>query len=60
MGTHLIVLTEGYPMNTNTTGFKHFSKIFALFERSLSIRRVNTCGGRKQLDSIHEILQRKA
>ena len=29
MGTHLRVLTEGYLMNTNMTGFKCFSKIFA-------------------------------
>ena len=29
MGTHLRVLSESYPMNTNMTGFKWFSKIFA-------------------------------
>ena len=29
MGTHLSVLCEGYLMNTNMTGFKWFSKIFA-------------------------------
>ena len=27
MGTHLRVLNESYPMNTNTTGFRGFSKI---------------------------------
>ena len=27
MGTHLIALSESYPMNTNMTGFKCFSKI---------------------------------
>ena len=26
MGTHLTVLGESYPMNTNMTGFKWFSK----------------------------------
>ena len=29
MGTHLRVLSEGYPMNTNMTRFRSFSKIFA-------------------------------
>ena len=29
MGTHLRVLSESYPMNTNMTGFRGFSKIFA-------------------------------
>ena len=28
MGSHLWVLSEGYPMNTNMTGFRWFSKIF--------------------------------
>ena len=27
MGTHLIVLSENYPMNTNSTGFRCFSKM---------------------------------
>ena len=43
MGTHLKVLCESYPMNTNMIGFKWFSKILchcALDESSLSIRRV--------------------
>ena len=31
MGTHLKVLSEGYPMNTNMTGFRRFSKIFFIF-----------------------------
>ena len=31
MGTHLRVLREGYPMNTNKSGFQWFSKIFAFF-----------------------------
>ena len=29
MGTRLRLLSESYPMNTNVTGFKWFSKIFA-------------------------------
>ena len=29
MGTHLTVLSENYPINTNMTGFRWFSKIFA-------------------------------
>ena len=29
MGTHLRVLSESYPMNTNKTGFRSFSKIVA-------------------------------
>ena len=29
MGTHLTVLSKSYPMNTNMTGFRWFSKIFA-------------------------------
>ena len=29
MGTHLRVLSESYPMNTNMTGLRWFSKIFA-------------------------------
>ena len=45
MGTHLRVLSEGYPMNTNMTGFRFFSKNFAslscALERSLSIGRIN-------------------
>ena len=28
MGTHIRVLSESYPMNTNMTGFRWFSKIF--------------------------------
>ena len=42
MGTHLRELSESYPMNTNMTGFRWFSKIFAdtLDESSLSIGRV--------------------
>ena len=43
MGTHLRVLSESFPMNTNMTGFRWFSKIFAICasgESSLSIRRV--------------------
>ena len=42
MGTHMRALSERYPMNTNMTGFRWLSKIFASFltaldERSLSI-----------------------
>ena len=44
MGTHLKVLGEGHMMNTNMTGFRWFSEIFAFlcFEQkcSLSIRKV--------------------
>ena len=29
MGTHLRVLSKSYPMNTNMTGFRWFSKIFS-------------------------------
>ena len=29
MGTHLRVLSESYPMNTNMTGFRRFSNILA-------------------------------
>ena len=47
MGTHLRVLGENYLMNTNMTGFRGFSKIFAslFFGRkytSLSIGRVKS------------------
>ena len=37
MGTHPRVLCESYPMNTNMTGFRWFSKIFAsmCFESAL-------------------------
>ena len=31
MGTHLRVLHESCPMDTNMTGFKCFSKIFVFF-----------------------------
>ena len=47
MGTHLWVLSESFPMNTNTTVFRWFSEIFAslyyyaLDKSSLSIGRVN-------------------
>ena len=44
MGTDLRVLSKSYPMNTNMTGFRWFSKMFAslcLDESSLSIGRVN-------------------
>ena len=46
MGTHLRVLCEGYPMNTNMIGLiRWFSKIFVFLcridERILSIGRVN-------------------
>ena len=46
MGTHLRVLSESYPMNTNMTWFRWFPKIFAPLhfgsgESSLSTGRVN-------------------
>ena len=31
MGIHLKVLVESYPMNTNMTGFRWFSKLFTFF-----------------------------
>ena len=37
MGTHLTVLSKSFPMNTNMTGFKWFSKVLASDESSLSI-----------------------
>ena len=44
MGTHLRVLSESFPMNTNMTGFRGFSKIFVFlclgWKLSLSIGRV--------------------
>ena len=43
MGTHLRVLVRSYPINTNMTGFRCFSKILrpcALDESRLSIERV--------------------
>ena len=44
MGTHLRVLSESYPMNTNMTGLRCFSKIFVVLlcldKNSLSIGRV--------------------
>ena len=46
MGTHLRVLIESYPMNTNLTGFRQGLKIFPSYcfgqMYSLSIGRVNT------------------
>ena len=44
MGTHLRVLNESFPMNTNIIGFRWFSKIFVslrLDESSIGIERVN-------------------
>ena len=35
MGTHLRVLSKGYLMNTNMTGFRCFSKIFAKVDLAL-------------------------
>ena len=41
MGTHSRVLSESFPMNSNMTGFRCFSKnICSLDESSLSTRRV--------------------
>ena len=43
MGTHMKVLGESFPMNTNMTGFQWLSMYLRpcnLDERSLSIRRV--------------------
>ena len=44
MGTHLRVPSESYPMNTNMTGLRGNSKIFASYaldDSSLAIERVN-------------------
>ena len=51
MGTHFRVLSESFPMNTNMTGFRWFSKIFvslcfgpkysALALEELKLRRHN-------------------
>ena len=45
MGTHLEVLRESYPMNTNMTGFERLSKIFVSFmlwkEVALEFERLN-------------------
>ena len=44
IGTHLIVLSESYPMNTDMAGFKWFSKIFVSLwfgQNSLSIGRAD-------------------
>ena len=48
MGTHLRVLSKSYPMNTNMTGFRWFSKMFASLNLNvnldlswLSLGRVN-------------------
>ena len=46
MGTHLRVLSESFPMDTNMTGFRLFSYFFAFscierfYESKLSIKRV--------------------
>ena len=39
MGTHLRVLGESYPMNTNMTGLRLFSKIFAT-KIALALKRL--------------------
>ena len=40
MGTHMRVLSERYPMNTNMTGFRWFSKSLRYFDVHKSIGRV--------------------
>ena len=43
MGTHMRVLNESFPMSTNMTGFRWFSKIVAFLDKSsLSIGRVRS------------------
>ena len=37
MGTHLRVLSESYPMNTNKIGFQCFSKIFVWTKVALTL-----------------------
>ena len=37
MGTHLRVLGEKFPMNTNMTGFRWFSKIFAFLKAKVAL-----------------------
>ena len=41
MGTHMRVLSRTYPMNTNMTGFRWFSKIFAFFSLSREIHNLD-------------------
>ena len=36
MGTHMRVLSESYPMNTNMTGFRWFSKILVIWTKVAS------------------------
>ena len=45
MGTHLRVLSESYPMNTNMTGFLWFSKDFAFLYLGQNIQRVKQANG---------------
>ena len=55
MGTHLRVLSESFPMNTNMTEFRRFSKPFAIFamdESNLSIVRVKVHPARRTLAGI--------
>ena len=55
LGTHLRVFSDCYPMNTNMTGFRGFSKIFgpyALDESSLSIGRVDNTTGKSPVSAV--------
>ena len=54
MGTHLRVLSESFPMNTNMTGFGSLRHC-ALDKGSLGIGRVNAHSAQKQTDNFDEI-----
>ena len=45
MGTHLRVLSESYPMNTNMIGFEDFLRFCAFDKSRLSIKRVKWPAG---------------
>ena len=44
MGTHMIVLSEGYPMNSNMTGFSFFKNlgVLVLWRKVALALEVNT------------------
>ena len=59
MGTHLIAHSESYPMNTNMTGFRWFSKSkchYALDENSLIIGRVKIGNISKSMQQVKKVL----
>ena len=57
------VLGESYPMNTNTTGFRSFSRIlhpFSLDESCLSIGRVNPYAAAGGLFGQYKMMQKSS